>query len=238
MGSTQRLGWLSSSYSSTLVTKLEGAQGKAGRLVKDEIMQSGRCCVMTEGVVQSSQRGKLLKQDGSPGGISPSDSKLGLGDLSTGQEDAEAGTLEEYATLLPFELSGTRELLGGHNNVEAGDRKGRGIDDKSSGAQLPKSKASVRKEVDSEEHHSTAEVDLLGRAVDASQRIVGLWAWQHHGTTDVGLPWSHRPLALMEGVKGAEEVENAKANSKYQDRAEGQRPRNFLRPVLNDFLSK
>ena len=25
-------------------------------------------------------------------------------DLSTGQEDAEAGTLEEYATVLPFEL--------------------------------------------------------------------------------------------------------------------------------------
>ena len=24
--------------------------------------------------------------------------------LSTGQEDAEAGTLEEYATVLPFEL--------------------------------------------------------------------------------------------------------------------------------------
>ncbi|RZS26754.1 hypothetical protein BHM03_00060138 [Ensete ventricosum] len=39
-------------------------------------------------------------------------------------------------------------------------RKGQGSDDKSSGAQLPKSKASVRKEVDSEEHHSAAEADL------------------------------------------------------------------------------
>ncbi|RWW89690.1 hypothetical protein BHE74_00001275 [Ensete ventricosum] len=39
--------------------------------------------------------------------------------------------------------------------------KGRGSDDESSGAQLPKSKASARKEMDSEEHHSAAEVDLL-----------------------------------------------------------------------------
>ncbi|RZS05573.1 hypothetical protein BHM03_00036102 [Ensete ventricosum] len=52
------------------------------------------------------------------------------------------------------------ELLGGHSGVEAGGRKGRGSDDESSGAQLPKSKASVRKEVDSEEHHSAAEADL------------------------------------------------------------------------------
>ncbi|RRT80225.1 hypothetical protein B296_00008335 [Ensete ventricosum] len=53
------------------------------------------------------------------------------------------------------------ELLGGQSGVEAGGRKGRGSDDESSGAQLPKSKASFRKEVDSEEHHSTAEADLL-----------------------------------------------------------------------------
>ncbi|RZR85753.1 hypothetical protein BHM03_00012788 [Ensete ventricosum] len=52
------------------------------------------------------------------------------------------------------------ELLGGHSGVEAGGRKGRGSDDKSSGAQLPKSKVSVRKEVDSEEHHNVTEADL------------------------------------------------------------------------------
>ncbi|RZS23454.1 hypothetical protein BHM03_00056394 [Ensete ventricosum] len=52
------------------------------------------------------------------------------------------------------------ELLGGHSSVEAGGRKGRGSDDESSGAQLPKCKASVRKEVNSEEHHSAAEADL------------------------------------------------------------------------------
>ncbi|RWW41618.1 hypothetical protein BHE74_00052884 [Ensete ventricosum] len=51
------------------------------------------------------------------------------------------------------------ELLGGHSSVKVG-RKGRGSDDESSGAQLPKSKALVRKEVDSKEHHSAAEADL------------------------------------------------------------------------------
>ncbi|RWV80041.1 hypothetical protein GW17_00058739 [Ensete ventricosum] len=55
MRSAQRLGWLSSSYGSTLATKLDGAQGKAGLLVKDETVQSGRCCVMIERVVQTSQ---------------------------------------------------------------------------------------------------------------------------------------------------------------------------------------
>ncbi|RZS22771.1 hypothetical protein BHM03_00055596 [Ensete ventricosum] len=46
------------------------------------------------------------------------------------------------------------------DGVEVGGRKGRGSDDESSEAQLPKSKASVRKEVDLNEHHSAAEVDL------------------------------------------------------------------------------
>ncbi|RRT35175.1 hypothetical protein B296_00017316 [Ensete ventricosum] len=52
------------------------------------------------------------------------------------------------------------ELLKGHSGVEAGGRKGRESNDESSGAQLPKSKVLVRKEVDSEEHHSAVEVDL------------------------------------------------------------------------------
>ncbi|RWW50463.1 hypothetical protein BHE74_00043261, partial [Ensete ventricosum] len=46
------------------------------------------------------------------------------------------------------------------DGVEAGGRKGRRSDDESSEAQLPKSKASVRKEVDSEEHYSVVEADL------------------------------------------------------------------------------
>ncbi|RZS22468.1 hypothetical protein BHM03_00055259 [Ensete ventricosum] len=76
--------------------------------------------------------------------------------------------------------------------------KEQGSDDESGGAQLPKSKASVRKEMDSEECHSAAEADLpIAKKGMQMQVLV---------------------------VKGAEEVENAKGNSKYQDRAEGQRP--------------
>ncbi|RWV84200.1 hypothetical protein GW17_00054105, partial [Ensete ventricosum] len=52
------------------------------------------------------------------------------------------------------------EMLGGHSSVEVSGRKGRGSDDESSGAQLSKSKVSLRKEVDSEEHHSAAEANL------------------------------------------------------------------------------
>ncbi|RZS08599.1 hypothetical protein BHM03_00039589, partial [Ensete ventricosum] len=74
--------------------------------------------------------------------IQLAEAKLGSEDLSTGQEDAEA------------------ELLGGHSGVEASGRKGRGSDDESSGVQLPKSNAPVRKKVDSEEHHSALEADL------------------------------------------------------------------------------
>ncbi|RZS14183.1 hypothetical protein BHM03_00045840 [Ensete ventricosum] len=55
MCSAQRLGWLNKSYGSTLATKLDGAQGKVGRLVKDETVQNGRYCVTTERVKQSSQ---------------------------------------------------------------------------------------------------------------------------------------------------------------------------------------
>ncbi|RWV97471.1 hypothetical protein GW17_00039737 [Ensete ventricosum] len=39
-------------------------------------------------------------------------------------------------------------------------------------------------------------------------------------------------------VKGAEEVGNAEANSKYQDKAEGQRPRNFIRLMSMGFSSR
>ena len=46
----------------------------------------------------------------------------------------------------------------------------------------------------------------------------------------------------MEGerlvVKGAEEVEHAEAISKYRDKAKGQRPRNFVRPVSMCFSSR
>ncbi|RRT80815.1 hypothetical protein B296_00013116 [Ensete ventricosum] len=55
------------------------------------------------------------------------------------------------------------------------------------------------------------------------------------GRTSVksSIPCSHGGRALV--VKGAEEVENAETNSKYQDREEGQRPKSFIRPVSMGF---
>ncbi|RZS27562.1 hypothetical protein BHM03_00061057 [Ensete ventricosum] len=55
-------------------------------------------------------------------------------------------------------------------------------------------------------------------------------------SVESSIPCSHGGRTLV--VKGAEEVENAKANSRYQDRAEGQRPRNFIRPVSMSFSSR
>ncbi|RZR97876.1 hypothetical protein BHM03_00027144 [Ensete ventricosum] len=57
--------------------------------------------------------------------------------------------------------------------------------------------------------------------------------WYRKGgtTVELSIPSSHGGRALV--VKGTEEVENAEANSKYQDRADGQRPRNFIRPPSN-----
>ncbi|RWW20042.1 hypothetical protein GW17_00015867 [Ensete ventricosum] len=58
------------------------------------------------------------------------------------------------------------------------------------------------------------------------------------GRTSVepSIPCSHGGRVLV--VKWAKKVENAEANSKYQDKAEGQRPRNFIRPVSTGFLSR
>ncbi|RZS07321.1 hypothetical protein BHM03_00038142 [Ensete ventricosum] len=58
------------------------------------------------------------------------------------------------------------------------------------------------------------------------------------GRTSVesSIPCSHGGRALV--VKGIEEVENIEANSKYQDRAEGQGSRNFIRPMSMGFSSR
>ncbi|RRT36934.1 hypothetical protein B296_00036925 [Ensete ventricosum] len=69
-----------------------------------------------------------------------------------------AGELDCFSAHIRLRKPGRSEDKA--DSVEAGGRKGRGSDDESSGAQLPKSKASVRKEVDSEEHHSAVEADL------------------------------------------------------------------------------
>ncbi|RWW55965.1 hypothetical protein BHE74_00037350 [Ensete ventricosum] len=70
------------------------------------------------------------------------------------------------------------------------------------------------------------------KAIDS--RAMGLVApWYRRCGTSVesSIPCSHGGRALV--IKGVEEVEKAKINSKYQDRAEGHRPRNFIRPPSN-----
>ncbi|RRT33822.1 hypothetical protein B296_00054782 [Ensete ventricosum] len=65
------------------------------------------------------------------------------------------------------------------------------------------------------------------RAMD--RRAMGLVAlWYCRGGTfmESSIPYSHGGRALV--VKGTE-VENPEINSKYQDKAEGQRPENFIR---------
>ncbi|RRT59659.1 hypothetical protein B296_00001005 [Ensete ventricosum] len=77
------------------------------------------------------------------------------------------------------------------------------------------------------------------RCKATDSRAMGLAApWYRRCGTSVesSIPCSHGGRALV--VKGAEEVENTKVNSKYQDRAEGQRPRNFIRPVSMGFSSR
>ncbi|RWW70057.1 hypothetical protein BHE74_00022293 [Ensete ventricosum] len=89
--------------------------------------------------------------------------------------------------------------------------------------------------MDLEECHSTIEADLpmarKGRRCEATDnRVMGLvvpWYRKDETSVESSIPCSHRRRALV--IKGVEEVENAKANSKYQDKAEGQRPKNFIR---------
>ncbi|RRT34497.1 hypothetical protein B296_00008701 [Ensete ventricosum] len=70
-------------------------------------------------------------------------------------------------------------------------------------------------------------------------RAMGLTApWYRRGGTSMEsmIPCSHGGRALV--VKGTEEVENIEANSKYQDRAEGHRSSNFIRPMSMGFSSR
>ncbi|RWW18067.1 hypothetical protein GW17_00017968 [Ensete ventricosum] len=84
------------------------------------------------------------------------------GSISRGREKEEEG--EEKPGVRCCSSPARSELLQvlrEHKGVEAGGRKGRVSDDESIGAQLPKSKALVIKEVDSKGCHNAAEADLL-----------------------------------------------------------------------------
>ncbi|RRT83605.1 hypothetical protein B296_00015504 [Ensete ventricosum] len=80
---------------------------------------------------------------------------------------------------------------------------------------------------------------VQGNGTVMDSMAMGLVApWYRRGRTSVepSIPCSYRGRALV--VKGAEEIENAEENSKYQDKVEGQRPRNFIRPVSMSFSSR
>ncbi|RWV85437.1 hypothetical protein GW17_00052775, partial [Ensete ventricosum] len=71
------------------------------------------------------------------------------------------GESHMQASAMPMGVMPVGKLLREHRGVETYGRKGRGSDVESRGTMLPKSKVSIKKEVDSEECPSAAEVDLL-----------------------------------------------------------------------------
>ncbi|RRT85855.1 hypothetical protein B296_00007579 [Ensete ventricosum] len=79
-----------------------------------------------------------------------------------------------------------------------------------------------------------------GRRCEATySSAMGLAApWYRRGETfmESSISCSHGGRALV--VKGAGEVENEEANSNYQDKAEGKKPRNFIRLVSTGFSTK
>ncbi|RZR96875.1 hypothetical protein BHM03_00025993 [Ensete ventricosum] len=96
--------------------------------------------------------------------------------------------------------------------------------------------------------HTLRDRDLIIQRYDWSDGRVGLLSAYIHlrepdksedeaeTSVESSIPCFHGGRALV--VKRAEEVENAEANSKYQDRVEGQRPRNFIRSVSTGFSSR
>ncbi|RRT35655.1 hypothetical protein B296_00014458 [Ensete ventricosum] len=136
------------------------------------------------------------------------------------------------------------ELLGRHSSVEAGGRKGRGSEDESSEAHYLKGKRRLERRltwrsttVPKMQIYRSRRKGYRCKATDS--RAMGLAApWYRRGGTSMesSIPCSHGGRALV--IKGTEEVENTKANSKYQDRVEGRRPRNFIRLVSMDFSSR
>ncbi|RWW60175.1 hypothetical protein BHE74_00032845 [Ensete ventricosum] len=136
------------------------------------------------------------------------------------------------------------KLLGEHRVVEASDRKGRGSDDESRGAQLPKSLTSIRMEWTRRSatmsHRRIYRLRRKGcrcEATDSSAMSLAT-SWYRRGGTSMesSIPCSRGERALV--VKGVKEMENAKAYFKYQDKAKGKRPMNFIRQVSMGFSSR
>ncbi|RWW64514.1 hypothetical protein BHE74_00028229 [Ensete ventricosum] len=116
-------------------------------------------------------------------------------------------------------------------------------EDKAEWAQLPKKRWSERKWTQRSATVAQRRIYRswkMGRRCKATDsRAIGLAAsWYRRGGTSVesSIPCSHKGRVLV--VKGAKKVENEKANSKYHDKVEGQRSRNFKRPMSTGFSSR
>ncbi|RRT69541.1 hypothetical protein B296_00001735 [Ensete ventricosum] len=101
-------------------------------------------------------------------------------------------------------------------------------DGKDSSCMVPKIKRASR------HMHLISEMHLMGelRYEATDSRAMGLAVpWYRRGGTsmEASIPCYCGGRVLV--AKGAEEVENAETNSKYQDRVEGQMLRNFIRLV-------
>ncbi|RZS01991.1 hypothetical protein BHM03_00031951 [Ensete ventricosum] len=157
-----------------------GQASNAGRLVKDETVQSGRCCVMIERVVQSSQRcDPRVGMIGAVGELDCFSAYIRLREPDKSEDKAE---WTRRSTTVP------------QRQIYRLRRKGyrcKSTDSKAMG--------------------------LLGSTMVPQRR----------DSVESSIPCSQGGRALV--VKGAEEVENTKANSKYQHKAERQIPRNFIR---------
>ncbi|RWV91253.1 hypothetical protein GW17_00046471 [Ensete ventricosum] len=167
-GQARGLTWFIPMDDPTLISKQQLfariVGGLGGRAAEEVIFGESEVTTGAAGDLQ--QITSLAKQV-----IQLAEAKLGSGDLSTGQEDAEA------------EL----DYFSAHIRLREPDK---------------------------------SEDKAECKATDS--RAMGLAApWYRRGGTSVesSIPCSHKERALV--VKGAEEVENTKANSKYQDRVEG-----------------
>ncbi|RWW00817.1 hypothetical protein BHE74_00026720 [Ensete ventricosum] len=112
-----------------------------------------------------------------------------------------------------------RELLGEYRGVEAGDRKMRESDDESRGTHYPKANCWSK---------------WRCKATDSSVMGLATPCYRRGGASvESSIPCSHRGRVFV--MKRAKEVENVEANSKYQDKAEGQRPENIIRQMSTGF---
>ncbi|RRT83360.1 hypothetical protein B296_00017838 [Ensete ventricosum] len=128
--------------------------------------------------------------DGETKVIQLAEAKLGLESLSTVQEDAEVGTLEEYATVLLFECmiraTGELDCFSAHIRLREPSKSEDKADQKEGGhGGVPQCRRG-------------GSTDREERDADAKSRIVGQWAWQSamvpqrrdfHGVIDPLLEW-------------------------------------------------